>query len=118
MTKHGAVALLWTPRIAGIAMGLFLGLFALDAFGEGQSVLHAIPAFLIHLVPSCAVLAVVALSWRFPLVGALAFMGLALAYAISVHWRLDWIAVIAGPLVVIALLFMASWYYRPQTHVA
>ena len=116
--KHSAVALLWTPRIAGIAMGLFLALFALDAFGGGEPLSHAIPAFLIHLLPSFAVLAVVALSWRFPLVGAFAFMGLALAYAISVHWRLDWIAVIASPLVVIALLFMASWYYRPQTHMA
>jgi hypothetical protein len=112
MTRQSAVALLWVPRIAGIAMGLFLGIFALDAFGEGKTLVQAIPAFLIHLVPTFVVLAAVALSWRFPLVGAVAFMGLALAYAISVHWRLDWVAVIGTPLVVIALLFTASWYYR------
>lgn len=112
MTRRSAVALLWAPRIAGIAMGLFLGLFALDAFEEGKVLYEAIPAFLIHLIPSFGVLAVVALSWRFPLVGAVAFLGLALTYAISVHWRIDWIAVIATPLVVIALLFVASWHYR------
>lgn len=112
MTKRSAVALLWTPRIAGIALALFLSLFAFDAFEEGKSVAQAVPAFAMHLIPSFAVLAAVALSWRFPLAGAVVFTGLALAYAISVHWRLDWIAVIATPLVIIALLFAASWYCR------
>jgi len=111
MTRRNAAALLWIPRIAGIAFGLFLGLFALDAVGEGE-------AFLIHLLPSLAVLGVVALSWRFPLAGACAFIGMALAYAISVHWRLDWMAVIATPLVVIALLFVASWRYRAASTIA
>ena len=118
MTRRSTVAVLWAPRIAGVAMGLFLAVFALDAFGPGEPLSRAIPAFLIHLIPSFVVLAVVALAWRFPLAGAFAFIGLALAYAISVHWRLDWIAVISTPLVVIALLFMTSWYYRPQTRVA
>lgn len=117
MTKQAAVALLWIPRIAGIAMGLFLALFALDAFGDGTPVFQALP-FLMHLVPSFVVLAVVGLSWRFPLVGAFAFMGMALAYGISVHWRLDWLAVIATPLAVIALLFMASWHYRRRPPLA
>jgi hypothetical protein len=118
MTKHTAAALLWIPRIGGIAMGLFLAIFALDAFAAGTPVFQALPAFLLHLVPSLAVLGVVALSWRFPLVGAFAFLGMALAYGISVHWRLDWVAAIAVPLVVIALLFVASWRYRPRAHVA
>jgi len=111
MTRRNAAALLWTPRIAGIAFGLFLGLFALDELGDGE-------AFLLHLLPSIAVLGVVALSWRFPLAGACAFTGMALAYAISVHWRLDWMAVIATPLVVIALLFVASWRYRAASTIA
>jgi len=112
MTKRGAATLLWTPRIAGIAMGLFLALFAFDAFREAQSAFQAIPAFLMHLIPSAVVLGGVALAWRFPLAGAVTFTGLALAYAISVHWRLDWMAVIATPLVVIATLFAASWRHR------
>jgi hypothetical protein len=96
-------------------MALFLGLFALDALGEGKSVSQAIPAFVIHLIPTFTVFAVVALAWRFPLAGAFAFIAMAVAYAISVHWRLDWIAVIATPLVAIALLFAASWRYRAST---
>lgn len=111
MTRRNAAALLWTPRIAGIVFALFLALFALDAVGQGQ-------AFLVHLLPSIAVLGVVALSWRFPLAGAGAFLAMALAYAVSVHWRLDWIAAIGAPLVVIALLFVASWYYRAASTTA
>lgn len=107
MPKSGVV-LTWTPRIAGVAMSLFLGLFALDAF-SGRPLLDAFPAFAIHLMPALVVLAAVALSWRFPLAGAVAFAALALGYGVMVHWRLDWIAVIAGPMVVIAALFTSSW---------
>jgi hypothetical protein len=111
MTKTLDALLLWTPRVTGIGVALFMGLFALDAF-DGRPILDAIPGFVFHLAPSFLVLAAVALAWRFPLAGAAAFVGLALTYAVRVHWRLDWIAVIGGPLVVVAALFAVSWRYR------
>jgi CHASE2 domain-containing sensor protein len=111
MTKTNAAMLLWAPRMVGIAMALFLSLFALDAF-DGRPFLTALPGFLIHVIPAGVVLAAVALAWRLPLAGAVAFTGLALAYAIAVRWRLGWIAVIGGPLVVVAILFLLSWRYR------
>lgn len=111
MTKTGAAMLLWAPRIAGIAMALFLSLFALDAF-DGRPFFTALPGFLIHLIPAFLVLAAVALAWRFPLIGALAFAGLALTYAITARWRLGWIAVIGGPLMLVAVLLVLSWHYR------
>jgi hypothetical protein len=106
---------IWTPRIAGIAMALFLMLFALDAF-DGKPLVSAVPAFLIHLLPAGLVLGVVALGWRFPSLGGLGFFGLALTYAIMVKWRPDWIAVIAGPLLVVAALFVASGRYGDGEH--
>jgi hypothetical protein len=109
MTKSGL--LLWTPRILGIGIVLFLSLFALDAF-DGRPLFTVLPGFLIHLLPAFLVLAAVALAWRSPLTGAVAFVGLALTYAITVRWRLGWIAVIAGPLVVVAVLLVLSWRYR------
>ena len=117
MTKTGAAVLLWAPRILGIGIVLFLSLFALDAF-DGRPFLTALPGFLIHLAPAFLVLAAVALAWRFPLIGAVAFTGLALVYAITVRWRLGWIAVIDGPLVVVALLFVLSWHYRSAYNAA
>jgi hypothetical protein len=98
----------WVPRLAGVAVALFLALFALDAFNN-RPFLAALPGFVIHLVPSFMVLAAVALAWRFPLAGAVAFPLLALVYAERVHWRLDWVRVVGGPLVLVGLLFLLSW---------
>jgi hypothetical protein len=111
MTTSTASVLLWAPRVAGVAVALFLALFALDAF-DGRPLLEAVPGFLIHLAPAGIVLAIVLLAWRLPLVGAAAFPLLALGYAMMVRWRLDWVAVIGGPLVAVGLLFLASWRFR------
>ena len=62
--------LLWIPRLLGILAGLVLGLFALDAFSEGKPLAQALPDFIIHLLPGAVLFAVVALSWRWPWVGA------------------------------------------------
>src|SRR5947208_2286980 len=86
MTRTNAAVLLWAPRGAGVAMALFLSLFALDAV-DGKSIVEAIPAFLVHLGPASLVLAIVALAWRFPLAGAAGFTLLAIGYAVMVHWR-------------------------------
>jgi len=105
MTKSFDTILQWAPRIAGIGVALFLAIFALDA--------ETIPGLVIHLAPSALVLAAVAIAWKYPLAGAAALVGLALFYATRVHWRLGWVAVIGGPLVVVAALFVLSWRYNP-----
>src|SRR5881392_1649401 len=116
MTKAAGV-MLWLPRIAGVALSVFLSLFALDAF-SGKPFLDALPALLIHLAPALLVLAIVALAWRLPLVGAAAFPILALGYAMMVRWRLDWVAVIGGPLLILGVLFLLSAYSRPASRPA
>ena len=117
MKKTSATLLLWAPRIAGILVAAFLGLFALDAF-EGRSFVAALPAFAIHLLPSFLVLAVVAAAWKFEWIGAVAFLGLAVLYAVMVRGRIDWIAVISGPLLLVAVLFLVSWMRHAQLRAA
>jgi hypothetical protein len=107
MTRSPATWLVWLPRVLGIAAALFIGMFALDAFSEGKPLLQALADFAMHLIPAAIVLGVVALAWRYPWVGAVVFIGLGVAYAMSVR-RLDWIAVIAGPLWAVGLLFLWS----------
>lgn len=99
--------LLWIPRAAAVLVALFIGIFALDAF-TGRSFLQAIPAFLIHLLPTFAMIAIIAIAWRRPLVGAIAFLLLAIAYAAMAR-RIDWILVVGGPLMLAALLYFAAW---------
>ena len=107
MSPRIHVLLVWAPRLAGVAVTLFLALFALDAF-DGRPLAEAIPAFVMHLAPAAIVAAVVAAAWRHPWVGAAGFAALATAYAAWVPQRPDWILVISGPLAVTAVLFGLS----------
>jgi hypothetical protein len=110
--KH--LVLLWCPRLLGIAVGVFLGLFALDAFAPGKPLDRALTDFAIHLVPAALVLGIVALSWRRPWFGGVAFVLLAAAYALTVRFRLDWVLAISGPLLTVGLLFLWSWRHQQQ----
>lgn len=101
--------LLWSPRVAAFAVSIFLGLFALDAFAPGKALSDAWLDFALHLVPAIAVLTIVALSWQRPLIGALAFIFLAIAYAVTAGSRVDWIVAISGPLIGVGLLFLWRW---------
>ncbi len=58
MTRPVSNLLLWSPRVLGILMALFVGVFALDAVGEGLA------ALLLHFAPTLLLLLVVAVSWR------------------------------------------------------
>ena len=106
MFPHLRSWLTWTGRLAGLAVGLFLALFALDAFDE-RTFWQALPAFVLHLAPAMVVMALVAVAWRHPWVGAAGFTALAFAYAAWAS-RLDWIVVISGPLALVAILFALS----------
>jgi uncharacterized membrane protein len=102
--------LFWTPRAICIAYAIFLSMFALDVFGAGLGFWKTLLALLIHLVPVYIVLLVLALAWRWEWVGAAGFAGLALYYAKG-NWQRhpDWVVVIAGPLVLLAVLFLVNW---------
>jgi hypothetical protein len=105
--------LLWSPRILGTLVSVFLGMFALDAFSPGKPILESVPGFFIHLIPALTVLGVVILSWQREWIGGLACIGLAIAYALSVGARhADWALAISGPLLVVGTLFLWSWQHR------
>ena len=101
--------LLWSPRVLGILVCLFLSLFALDAFGGGKTFIQALPDFALHVAPMLMLLLVVGVSWRWAWVGGLAFTGLAVTYAVFARARMDWILAISGPLLLVGLLFSWSW---------
>jgi len=102
-------ALLWAPRLLAVAVSLFLGVFALDAFGSDTSFVQALPDFLLHLIPAAIVAAVVALAWNREWIGAVLFTALAVAYAVTAREHLSWIATISGPLLVVAALYAWNW---------
>jgi len=116
MTTASRNLLLWSPRILGMALCVFIGLFALDAFSGHKPVLQAAMDFTIHLAPALLLVAVVALAWRWEWFGAVAFIGLAIAYGMMVNWRMDWVAAISAPLLVVGALFLWSWRHHAELH--
>jgi hypothetical protein len=112
--KAASQFLLWGPRAIGIAVSLYLALFALDAFEPGQPFLRNLAGFAIHLIPSLLLLAVVALSWRREWIGGIVFLSLGVWYAVGVIGRghLDWALAISGPLLVTGALYLWSWRHH------
>jgi glucose-6-phosphate-specific signal transduction histidine kinase len=108
MTSRSSKLLQWSPRILGILVCLFLGLFSLVAFGAGKTLSQAIADFAVHLAPVLVLLAVVVVAWRWEWVGALVFTGVAVAYAYGARTHVSWIPIIAGPLLIVGLLFFWS----------
>jgi hypothetical protein len=115
MATTSSRLLLWSPRILGILVSLFIGMFALDAFSPGKPFLTALPGFIIHLIPAFVLLGIVVASFRWQWIGAVGFIGLAVYYAVTMSsGRVDWLLAIAGPLFVVGALFLWSWFRRGQ----
>ena len=110
MSTFSRRLLFWTPRLICFAFALFLSLFALDVFNEGYGLGKTVLALLIHLVPVYIVLLVLAIAWRWEWIGTTGFASLGMWYAWC-NWRRhpDWVGIIAGPLLVIAALFLVNW---------
>jgi len=103
----------WLPRVLGICFVIFLSLFSLDVFSE-YSGWGVILPLLIHLIPSFVLLAIVLISWKYDLVGAVVFLGFAIFYIFMVgfdkHW--SWYVSISLPSAVVGILFLLSWLQK------
>ena len=110
----------WTPRIICILAILFVSLFALDAFEPGLTLWQQIGAFLIHLIPSFILLAILVVAWKWENIGGIIFIiiGLALSPFVfnmnfkmthSIWMSLGIILMITIPFVVVGILFLMSY---------
>lgn len=106
----------WLPRILSIVFVLFLSLFALDAF-EGSSGWQTVLGFLIHLLPSFILLAVILIAWKHDLVGAIAFLASAVLYVFTVGFDRpwSWYACISGPAAIVGILYLLNWLKKRKT---
>jgi hypothetical protein len=116
MSRNTRLLLFWAPRGLTILFILFLGLFALDVFGEGQGFWETLVALFMHLIPNLIVLAVLILAWKWEWTGALLFAGLGLFYIVWAWGRFHISAYIfiSGPLFLIAVLFLLGWVLRSR----
>ncbi len=119
MSEDQKTFLYWAPRVTCLAFAAFLSLFALDVFGEGLGFWRTLLALFMHLIPVFAVLLILALAWRWEWVGTVFLTVLGCLQIWLMHSRhMPWesSAFIAGPLFLLAALFLANWHKRKELH--
>lgn len=116
--------LYWTPRGLCIAYALFLAVFSLDVFSEHLGFWQTLSALAIHNIPSALIVVILVVAWRREWIGTVLFAAAGLSYVIwtmqhrnlSGEVKLNWILIIAGPVFLIAALFLVNWLKRAALH--
>jgi hypothetical protein len=108
--------LFWSPRVLTILFAVFISLFALDVFAGHRPLGQKLLALAMHLIPTGAVLLTLALAWRWEWIGALLYAGLGVLYVVWAWGRFGWdvYVIIAGPMFLVALLFLLGWRHRAE----
>ena len=106
--------LFWFPRILCIAFATFLIIFSFDVFNSTDSIWKIIMGLLMHNIPTMLLYALIFLSWRREWLGAVIFALMGIGYIVFFwgKFSLDVYFVIAGPLLLISVLYLINWIYR------
>lgn len=109
----------WAPRIMSILFILFLALFSLDVFGNGYSFWDTILGLLMHNIPVFILTIILIISWKYEIVGGIAFCLAGLIYIIllltgpNFEWyMLSWSLTISGPAFLAGILFFIGWFKK------
>jgi hypothetical protein len=113
----------WTPRVLCILAILLVSMFALDAFEPGQTIWHQLLAFIIHMIPSFILIAVLIFAWKWEKTGGLLFLIVGFVFGVflfRINYRHNhnlWTTVsiimaMAFPFVLSGVLFILSHYLK------
>jgi hypothetical protein len=113
----------WTPRILAIMFILFLSLFSLDIFDGNYGFWGTILGLFMHNIPSLILLIILIISWKYEIVGGIAFILAGLLYIGTLvtnifrdpSFKLEylfWSLPISGPAFLIGILFLIGWFKR------
>jgi hypothetical protein len=104
----------WAPRVAAILIIFFLTLFSLDVFEMDASPLELLGGFLMHSIPSIGMIVLLIFAWKRPVVGFVAFLIAAAAFAfffVRDIYSLPNLLFFVLPILLIASLFYADWQW-------
>jgi hypothetical protein len=115
----------WAPRILCILAILFISMFAFDSFSPERTFWQNLGAFLIHLIPSFVLIAMLIIAWKWELVGGIIFtiIGLGMSPFIyshnfrmnqSVGKSLGTILIITMPFIIVGILFVVSHFMKKK----
>ena len=104
----------WAPRVIAILGICFISMFALDAFSSGAPLSEVLLGFAIHMIPSLILVAILALAWRFEVVGGIAFLLMSIVPFVRLGNPVRVNLILAGPFIVAGLLFLVSYVRRTR----
>jgi len=124
MKKKISKFIFWTPRVLSIIFIFFLALMSLDVFSSELSFWQTLGALFMHNIPVLVLLIVLLISWKYEIVGGIAFILAGLLY-ISImvmnalknqfEWyMLSWSIQIAGIAFFIGILFFINWFKKKK----
>jgi len=109
----------WTPRVLSIIFVLFLAMMSLDVFDGSSGFWEIILGLLIHNIPTFILLAFLLISWKYEIVGAVAFFAAGILYMILIlitmtktafEWYyVGWIVEISGTAFLIGIFWLVGW---------
>jgi hypothetical protein len=102
--------LYWIPRVVGILAILFISSFALDVFQEGTPSTQMLLGLAVHLIPSAVLAALLAVAWRYEIVGGLFFVAISFVPFFLLSNQVWVNAILCAPLLLTGILFFASSY--------
>jgi hypothetical protein len=117
--------LYWSPRIICILAILFISMFAIDAFGPEKTMWQQLGDFLLHLVPSFVLTAVLVLAWKWEFLGGIIFIVIGFVLSIfvfmlnynrnhSIGTSLGEVLIITFPFLVVGALFVISHFMKKK----
>lgn len=117
----------WAPRIIGMLSILFISLFALDSFTPERTIWQQLSAFLMHLIPSFVLIALLIVAWKWELIGGILFalIGLGLSPLIffhnyrmnqSVGASLSVVLIINFPFILVGMLFILNHFKKKKAN--
>lgn len=111
----------WTPRILSIMLVLFITIFSWDVFDENLDFWQTILGLLIHNIPAILLAVIIWISWKYEIVGGIAFILAGIAHMGSSILRVDYdpwyitaafSLIIDGPALLIGILFLIGWFKK------
>ncbi len=113
----------WTPRLLAILLILFLTIFSLDVFEPGMTGQQIAVGLFMHNIPSLILAVILLISWKYEIVGGIAFTLAGITHIVFSILRADvepWYVSLASSLIIdvpallIGALFLITWFKKTK----
>jgi hypothetical protein len=111
----------WTPRILSIIFISFLALMSLDVISSELNFWQIVGGMFMHNIPALILLIVLLISWKYEIVGGIAFILAGILYIILLmrnpfEWyMLSWALQISVIAFLIGILFTVGWIKKKKS---